>query len=48
MDEYDNDLSMDDDHMNVGDWMKEELDDTPSDGIPIELCSDHPADCLSP
>ena len=36
MDEYDNDLSMDD-HVNVDPWLEEESDDTPMDCIPDEL-----------
>ena len=43
MDEYDNDLSMDD-HVNVDAWLEEESDDTPMDCIPNELWSDQPPD----
>ena len=43
MDEYDNDLSMDD-HVNVDAWLEEESDDTPMDCIPNELWSNQPPD----
>ena len=43
MDEYDNDLSMDD-HVNVNPWLEEESDDTPMDCIPNDFWSDQPPD----